>query len=215
MPLFHAKNSAEIWKHLSSFDTLDILYSYFLKLRLLPSMIDSSSGILIYTITALIFNQAFSPWGLGLGIFFALSPDLDFIPFALLRRRFRLVSHWFIHYPLLYPLIGGVIVYALGGVFFLLLFSLGSLAHFIHDSMDPAGVQWLWPLSRRAWTIQKGAVAPIEAEKHEHFHDHLIESIERRSIFDEVWVRLRPELKGRSFVYLLFSLTMLALFIAK
>lgn len=81
------------------------------------------------------------------GALFALSPDLDFMALAL-RRRNALHHREGLHYPLLFTPVGAVIC-SIFGLPWAALFILGSLGHFIHDSIGIGwGVQWLFPFGK-------------------------------------------------------------------
>lgn len=119
--------------------------------------LDIGIGIFAAIIVAKIFALPLTPLLVGLGIAFALLPDIDFI-YTLARNgngNHRAVARHrdLIHYPVLYLPIGALITSAFGAPW-ALLFLLGSLGHFIHDSIGIGwGIPWLWPFTDRNYTF--------------------------------------------------------------
>lgn len=105
-----------------------------------------------------------------IGIFFALSPDMDFIFYLASGKKADRFSHKhrsLFHYPLLFIPIG-FLVLAKFSLPYAFLFTTLSLAHFVHDSIGTGwGLEWLYPFSKKyykffsdetgraAWKIQK------------------------------------------------------------
>lgn len=149
-------------------------------------------GCLVYLASTWVFNRSFSAIDASVVVFFALAPDLDFVPFLLLRRRLKLVSHWFIHFPLLYIPIGAIWVWlaSRGEWFFVVSFILASLAHFLHDSKAVQGVQWLWPISRAGWAIEGLGLVRVELEERKLVYDWLRQQASERNILDEIRLRV-------------------------
>ncbi len=104
-------------------------------------------GILLNDLTTV-------PYGLCLclGIIASLLPDLDFMWKYLQAKRVPDTSHRDgLHYPLLVvPIVsvaGWLIKPEIG-----LIFGLGTLLHFIHDSVGIGfGVKWLYPFSKNSY----------------------------------------------------------------
>lgn len=109
--------------------------------------LDIASGILLSLLTAHWFgiHATLSLFAFGIGN--ALLPDIDnIVPFL---SRVNYDHRSFFHWPLLYIPVA-VIVYLMFGSLYATLFSLGILAHFIHDSIGIGwGVAWLAPFSHR------------------------------------------------------------------
>lgn len=149
-------------------------------------------GLVIYVAMTWAFGQGFHLIGLAVVMFFAIAPDLDFIPFVLLRRRYKLVSHWIIHFPLLYIPIGTTLVwFVVGGEwFYMASFILGSLAHFLHDSRAVQGVQWLWPISKAGWALEGVRMIRVESNERKLIYDRLRKGAQKRSILDEIRLRI-------------------------
>lgn len=90
-------------------------------------------------------------------VFATLAPDIDFIVW-LIRNRFRSNQFAHEHRDLFHlPLIVGVGGALLIGSFYPaygLVWGMGTLAHFIHDTLDGGwGIQWLHPFSRGYFTL--------------------------------------------------------------
>jgi membrane-bound metal-dependent hydrolase YbcI (DUF457 family) len=105
---------------------------------------------------------------LGLGTFFAFAPDLDMFMAFVEAKAFNFgkknVIHrnYLTHVPMLWFL-AGLTVY-LGsestfGQYLGLLIWFGSWSHFILDSIQPYGIRWLWPISKRFFAIRDAGVA--------------------------------------------------------
>lgn len=111
--------------------------------------LDIGLGIISSIIVSKLFHVGLS-WGLiGLGIGFALMPDLDFIFYLMKHGNSKSIHRHrdLLHLPLLYIPIGFVILYFVN-IPVAMLFVLCSLCHFLHDSFGIGwGVQWLYPLS--------------------------------------------------------------------
>jgi membrane-bound metal-dependent hydrolase YbcI (DUF457 family) len=110
------------------------------------------------------------------GAFFGFAPDLDsFAAFAKVRawwykpgvdnrthRRFRS------HLPVLW-LIAGLLIYFFAQSPYYKMFGLlvwvCSWSHFLLDSIDIAGVMWLWPFNKEIWALKDRGLEPkIRAE---------------------------------------------------
>ncbi len=149
-------------------------------------------GCLVYLASSLLFNRSPSAVDAGVVVFFALAPDLDLIPFLLLRRRLKLVSHWFIHFPLIYIPIGAMLVWLASREewFYVVSFILASLAHFLHDSKAVQGVQWLWPVSQAGWAISEHGLVRVEPIERKLVYDRLRQGALERNILDEIRLRV-------------------------
>lgn len=150
---------------------------------------------MVYVVMSFIFWRPFSWAELLLVMFFAWAPDSDGIPFLLLRKRFRLVSHWFIHYPLPYILIVGSLVWWWGRDWFCLTtFVLASLAHFLHDSHSVPGIRWGGPWGR-AYRLEGFRLVRVDELDRAIFYQRLREGTSQRSALDEILIRTirRPE----------------------
>ena len=156
---------------------------------------DIVSGLVLYTVTALVFGEAFNLVDLVLVVFFAVAPDIDFVPFALLRKRLKLASHWIIHFPSLYIPIGAVLTWAVVHEwFYVASFVLASFAHFVHDAMGVQGIQWFWPFSKTAHAVEGFKFVRVDPEERRRFYDHLRVGASGRDILDEIRMRIG---KGR------------------
>jgi hypothetical protein len=91
----------------------------------------------------------------GIGIFSTLSPDIDYI-YHLLRGGSTKDDHRhreILHNPLLL-LIGGLLIWVFISLELAILFTVGAISHFIHDSIGIGwGVQWLYPLTSNHYSF--------------------------------------------------------------
>src|SRR3989344_8450420 len=100
--------------------------------------LDIGIGIFAAIIVGKLFSLELTPLLIGLGIGFALLPDIDFL-YSLARNghsNHRAVAKHrdIIHYPLIYLPLGMLIALPFGFQWSLL-FLLASLGHFLHDSI--------------------------------------------------------------------------------
>jgi hypothetical protein len=104
-------------------------------------------GILLSGLTTINYGLC-----LGIGVFASLLPDLDFIwqyiKFKVVPRTSHRDS---LHYPVLFvPTVG--IVGWLIQPYIGLIFALGALIHFMHDSIGVGfGVKWLFPVKKNSY----------------------------------------------------------------
>ena len=157
---------------------------------------DLCFGVLIYIGTSTVFGEPFSSGYLAVALLFSLFPDLDFIPYVLLRKRFQLVTHRFIHYPILFGAMGLILI--LISPYLGVLFLLCTLAHFVHDtfsdtSVSPLGVQWLYPFSEAGIVFRGGKFLRVSKEECESLLElrrQTWQPAEKRSLWWEVTSRM-------------------------
>jgi membrane-bound metal-dependent hydrolase YbcI (DUF457 family) len=125
-----------------------------------------SLGYLVYrALLSLYPTDAFSQFQLhillAIALIASILPDADFIAFFRKNKSLKLQkdsSHrtQMSHAPLAYVLIGAVL-YLLSYTFFFkaasMLFTLGTLSHFLGDSIE-YGIMWLWPLSSKQYSLR-------------------------------------------------------------
>lgn len=116
-------------------------------------LLDIGAGIIFAILIAHWFGLSLSVKLILLGIGFALLPDID-APVELFMRgrlggKTEGVHRELSHYPLVYiPLIAGVWYFF--GIAYGILFLLGVLFHFLHDSTGIGwGIKWWAPFSQR------------------------------------------------------------------
>ena len=112
-------------------------------------LLDIGIGILAAIFLSSTLHISAIGWWIGAGIVFALLPDADYLLYLVTGGSSHSAHKHrdLLHYPFLYIPVGMVLL-ALFGTSWSLLFGICSLAHFIHDSIGIGwGVQWLWPIS--------------------------------------------------------------------
>jgi hypothetical protein len=104
-------------------------------------------GVFLSMLTSLNYSLC-----LALGILAALLPDLDYIWSVLRTKRLPHTEHRDgLHYPLIFVPAAGL-VGCLFDPWVGLVFALGSLCHFIHDSIGIGfGVKWLYPFRNNSY----------------------------------------------------------------
>jgi membrane-bound metal-dependent hydrolase YbcI (DUF457 family) len=118
--------------------------------------LDIGMGILVAIFTSQYYHAYLGELLVVGGIFFALSPDADFLLYyfknGITREDYQ--HRNMIHYPLLFLPIGTFVVYVLGGEMWAVLFFLGALSHFVHDSIAIGwGIKWLYPFSSKNYVF--------------------------------------------------------------
>lgn len=119
--------------------------------------LDVAVGIFLAFITGWAFSIPVDPRWLGLGIGFALLPDIDVIPELLRRGRLggkeEGIHRTWTHYPLLFPL-PILAIHIFFGLPAAVLAAAGMYAHVIHDSMGEGwGIRWLAPVNFRNFKL--------------------------------------------------------------
>lgn len=153
-------------------------------------LIDATIGIAVYLAVSWLFDKSFDVAVWLAAIIFAHLPDSDTIPYLLLRKRFKLVSHHLIHYPLVLIPLGAIALLALCGTLYLpLLYALSVTGHFIHDSTSVTGIKWLAPFSpRNAYRLEGWRF--VRARDREAFYAELRPTIAKRTFIDEISMRI-------------------------
>lgn len=153
-------------------------------------LIDATIGIAVYLAVSWLFAKPFSIAIWLATIIFAHLPDIDTIPYLLLRNRYKLVSHHLVHYPLVLIPLGSAVLFAFYGDFYLpLLYALGVTGHFIHDSTSVTGIKWLAPFSHhKAYRLEGWRF--VHARDREAFYAALRPAITKRTFIDEILMRL-------------------------
>ncbi|MBI2637694.1 MAG: metal-dependent hydrolase [Candidatus Sungbacteria bacterium] len=150
--------------------------------------IDLAVGVLVYTGVSYLFGQGFSWLFFVVGVKFAFFPDIDFFLFLLLRRKYNLVSHHLVHFPLVLSSVGVLSWFGItGGWYFPAMFFFATMGHFIHDGFSEVGIRWLWPFSNQYYTFTGYRIA--KAEKRDEIIGKLKETKHQRSIVDEFLMR--------------------------
>jgi len=110
--------------------------------------LDIGVGIILSIIISRCFHQPLTLLFVIFGALFALAPDIDFIFHVHQGRSAKKFGHKhrdLLHYPILFILLGFLILLPFG-LSYALLFAIAVLLHFIHDSIGIGwGIQWLYP----------------------------------------------------------------------
>lgn len=124
---------------------------------------DVAFGMLWCVLVSLFFAESFNPFILGFSVVCAISPDFDFVPWKILRKKYKIQCHQNIfHHPiLLIPLMigfGSIFAHLIGAKMEIVSgIAVGGLMfHFVHDSLFFAGLHWLGPFSWTRTTFRRG-----------------------------------------------------------
>lgn len=174
--------------------------------------IDTSGGVLIFVITSVAFQETFSCLFFLLTITAAHSPDGDFIPYLLLKKRLRYRSHHIIgHHPVILVPIAAGIGWLIGQWYGFTLAISAIILHFIHDSTQIPGIHWFSPFSWRQISLHKMKPRLVPEKERIQF----LENLGRR--WDEgdgeILGRLQGLTKGEM-IFCALSWTALAIFVA-
>jgi len=161
---------------------------------------DTASGILIFIIVSVLFGVNFGNTGndstlmrslsadsgialpllaffgfLGLTVLAAHSPDADFAPYLLLRKRMGWVSHRVVgHHPIALLPLSYAVGWSIGGTYGGTLAVCAVIAHLINDTSEPRqGFHWLSPLSWWSITIATWPPRVIPEEERRTAHQAL------------------------------------------
>lgn len=158
--------------------------------------IDMSLGIVIYVLTSWIYGESFDAFILFFSIFFSFLPDMDFIPYLILKKKMRLISHWiFCHHPVLFiPIIAAAgwcsSVWHGSDKYILFIALSGITAHFIHDSWNEVGLHWFSPFSWKHYSLE-GGLHCVSKETVEQYYRKVLRIADIRAVQDEFEVRLK------------------------
>ena len=117
---------------------------------------DIGVGILVAIAAGLILDVDLSFWMVSWSIFFAVSPDIDFLYFFSRRGDTKRDHNHrdLIHYPILYLPIGTIIIWLIFGKIWGIIFLISSFLHFVHDSIGIGwGIKWLYPFSKKNYAF--------------------------------------------------------------
>ncbi len=118
--------------------------------------LDIGIGIIMAIVASELFRVQLNFLLVLVGVIGALAPDFDYIVHLLQGGTSRNEQHHreLDHYPLLFVPIIGIIGWYLGGAPWSFLLAIGSLLHFIHDSIGVGwGVAWLFPFTTDAYSF--------------------------------------------------------------
>lgn len=183
---------------------------------------DFSFGTILYIIVSVLFGYHFDASFYALALCLSLLPDIDFIPYLLFKKRFSLVTHHIIHYPLFFLLLG-IIIFALTQNAYLATLFLAILtSHFILDTFAtteyPTGIRWIYPFSKKSWYFSQGAIYTLtEAQQREQLEKRRslwTARQEKRTLIREVLMRMDAP-TPLSMILATFAIVALAVFILK
>lgn len=181
---------------------------------------DLCIGIFSYVGISLFFEEPFRLSYLFLALLFSLLPDIDFVPYVLLRKQRNLATHWFVHFPFLYMLLGGIC--SLFSVYLGVLLLVCTLLHLTHDLFSeksenyPQELKLFYPFSRKSlsWQDRKFVVLDETQQRSQlELRRRSWQVIGHRSIRWEVKIRME-KISALSMTLFFFAGGILAWFIA-
>ncbi len=182
--------------------------------------VDMIVAMLAYALVLSVFPGDWNWWMLIGSVLFAHLPDLDMVPYFILKRffgvQFRLSSHRVIgHYPII--VIPLVVVCVIGladnnEMAWLTLAMIGIVGHFIHDSTEPQGLHWFSPISWDRITLMRGW--PDKVSRYRWIRIHFSKGAAfNKSALDEFAQRVDPLMRGQILVWGLSAVLLLALYL--
>jgi hypothetical protein len=176
--------------------------------------VDMALGLLNYVAWSWAMGQRFNIFFLALSIFSTPLPDWDMMPFLLLRKRYRLYSHWIVgHHPLFVftaVVLGSyfaakawapdTVGYTVGMI------TCGVMLHFWHDTMSKIGFPWLSPFTQAHFRLQRGKSIIVSQAELDASEKH--ERALQRTAAGEITDRAEPISKG---MFLFWGIGLLAL----
>ena len=152
-------------------------------------------GVLLHNLTG--YNYGLS---LSVGVISALLPDLDYVWKAIQTKRLPHSEHRDgLHYPLIVVPVVGLLGFLINPAVGLVL-ALGTLSHFIHDSVGIGfGIKWLVPFKKNSYLflfqIKTPANKDMPKQRMYSWNDAERAEMIRKYAYDD-WIR---------FVYLQFN----------
>lgn len=164
--------------------------------------VDVALGFFNYTAWSWLMARHFNIWFLFLAIVSTHLPDVDMIPYLLLRRRYGLISHWiFGHHPLVVLPLAGIVSFestriwsSAGAGYIVTMVTAGVLLHFAHDGLGNLGFPWLSPFSIKRFRFRRGRFSVVPKREIEERRQHVLQWRQqgKRSAMDEISSRTPP-----------------------
>lgn len=157
------------------------------------TMTDLSVALWVYVIISTFFYRDFDYRFLAATIIFSIGPDMDFIPYLVLRKKYNLLSHHFIHFPLFWLSVAAV-MYFVSSPYLSVLLVAPSITHILRDSY-PTGIKFFYPFSgiyyRLSWDYIRGIPVFVDAyeSRKKRLEEVRVFKSGNRTLFDEVSIR--------------------------
>lgn len=122
--------------------------------------LDIGLGILLSVFANLYFYLELNIFLVIFCITFTLLPDIDFLISLFTSDSNKIIHRHrdLLHYPLIFIVLGLFILFLVGEEWGIL-FIIGSILHFLHDSIGIGwGVSWLWPFSKNHLAFFRGSL---------------------------------------------------------
>lgn len=161
---------------------------------------DFSFGTILYIVVSILFGRHFDIHLYVLALCFSLLSDINFIPYILFKKRFSLVTHHLVHYPLFFLVLGVIVFMLTKDAYITTLFLAILTSHFILDTFAtteyPTGISWLSPFSKKSWYILGNKIYPLtEEQRFEQLEKRRVlwaKRQERRTLIREILMRMDP-----------------------
>ena len=157
--------------------------------------IDIAGGGVIYVLVSLIFGVKFDWLNLFWGVFCVFpGSDLDLLYFFPFRKKLKLTTHHFIHFPLIFLPVWFLAGFWWDGLYGAAIAFTGATFHLVHDTFEPAekksGIQWLRPIRKNLYYFDKGRLHILPYQEWREYLEELKKGIEKRSERDEIMSRM-------------------------
>lgn len=161
-----------------------------------------SISLICYVIISLLLGKNFSFKFLFISIFAGVAPDLDFISYFILRKRYGFTTHQHLHFLFIW-IIGFLVVYLLSGIYAAFLFLFPIAVHLMYDATDIQGLWFFIPITKRHFRLKNFTL--VDSEKDfQRIHSNLRKGMYKRSMMDEINIRF--ELTKNEIIFFIFSI---------
>ena len=160
--------------------------------------VDMALGFFNYAVLSWLAGQRFNVIFLLISILSTHFPDVDMIPFLILRNRYRLACHWIVgHHPPLVLFFVAAVSYTAAKMWIpdrvgytTALTTVGVLLHFSHDGTSELGFPWLSPFSLKRFRFRIGKPIIVPQAETDQWTDNW--KARERSAAEEIYDRAEP-----------------------
>jgi len=176
-----------------------------------------SISLICYVIISILCGKNFSFKFLFFSFFASIAPDLDFIPYCILRKKLGLTTHQYFHFLAVW-IFAVIMIYLFLGKYYALLFLFTVLGHLLYDATDKQGLWFFLPFSKKHFRLEifeagLGLIdfGFVDSEKDfQKIHKKLKEGICERNTKNEI--NLRFELTKNEVIFFLVSVLFVLLY---
>ena len=171
-----------------------------------------SIGLICYVIISFLCEKNFSIKILFFSIFASVAPDLDFIPYLILRKKHGITTHQHFHFLAVW-ILAVIVIYLFLGTYCAFLFLFPVMIHLFYDATDIQGLWFFLPFSKRHFRLELSGIDSlglidfrfVDSENDfQDIHSNLRKGLYERNIIDEINIRF--ELTKNEIIFFIFSI---------